>query len=232
MTASVLDRKLAGKLTVEHAVHLLLFLIAIALCTYALGVRPYHHDESIHAFYSWKVAKEGVGSYRYDPVYHGLVLYYSGAAVMALLGDSDFTGRFSAVLFGLGVLAFAWPLRRYLGRWGALSFAALIVFSPAWLYFIRFVRHDIYLALPNLAAVYLAFRYGETRRPWLLPLSAACLAIAFATKEDNYFLTPIFLLSIVGMLIWRFSALTIGVPALLPSGAKPKGFCAESGFPC
>ena len=143
MTESILDRKLVGKLTVEHVLHGVLFLIAIGLCAYHLGVRPYHHDESIHAFYSWKIAREGVSAYRYDPVYHGLILYYSSAAMMALFGDSDFTGRLSAVLFGLGVLAFAWPLRRYLGRPGALVFAALITFSPGWIYFTRFVRHDI-----------------------------------------------------------------------------------------
>jgi uncharacterized protein (TIGR03663 family) len=203
MTESILDRKLFGRLTVEHTIHVLLFLIAVGLCAYHLGVRPYHHDESIHAFYSWKIAQEGVGAYRYDPVYHGLILYYSSALVMALFGDSDFTGRLSAVLFGLGVLAFAWPLRRYLGRAGALAFAALITFSPGWLYFARFVRHDIYLALANLGAVYLTFRYGETRRPWYLPLSAACLAIAFCIKEDNYLLTPVFLLAFVGMLVWE-----------------------------
>jgi len=202
MAESVLDRKFAGRVTVEKAAYAVLFLIALTLLTYHLGQRPYHHDESIHAFFSWKITQEGVGNYRYDPVYHGPVLYYASALVMWLFGDSNFTGRLSAVLFGLGVIGFAWPLRRYLGRWGALVFLGLITFSPAWIYFIRFVRHDIYLALGNLAAIFFAFRYGETRRAPFLYASAASLAVAFCTKEDNYFLTPIFLIALILTLVW------------------------------
>lgn len=230
MAESVLDRKLIGRLTIERAVYLIAFVFAIVLSLYELGERPYHHDESIHAFYSWKISREGVGSYRYDPVYHGLVLYYASAAVM-LLGDNDFTGRLSAVLFGLGVLGFAWPLRRYLGRWGALSFLVLLVFSPAWLYFARFVRHDVYLALCNLAAIYFAFRYGETRRFAYLPISAAWLALGFATKEDNYLLTPIFLLAFLGMLVWEVLGATDHKRAAAAAWDETKGFFRDAWKP-
>ena len=203
ITPSALDRKTLGNLTLEQTIYLAVLLLALFLRFYHLGVRPYHHDESIHAFFSWKITQQGVGDYRYDPVYHGPVLYYATALVMLVLGDSDFTGRISAVLFGLGILAFAWPMRRHLGRWGALCFFVLVGVSPAWLYFTRFVRHDIYLALCNLAAVFFAFRYGETRRPHYLYLSSGFLALAFCTKEDNYFLTPIFLVAFALMLVWE-----------------------------
>ncbi len=105
MAESILDRKLAGRLRVEHAIYLAVGSAAAVLFTYRLGVRPYHHDESIHAFFSWKIVHDGVSSYRYDPVYHGPVLYLASALCMWLFGDSDFTGRLSAVLFGAGVLA-------------------------------------------------------------------------------------------------------------------------------
>lgn len=223
MTENILDRKFAGKLSIEQAAYIALFVIATLLCTINLGVRPYHHDESIHAYYSWKVTQQGVGDYRYDPVYHGPVLYYSSAAVLWVAemvaggltrlgftgvgtGDSDFTGRLSAVLFGLGVMGFAWPLRRYLGRWGALSFLALLTFSPAWIYFARFVRHDVYLALANLAAVYFAFRYGETRKSWYMYLGGFFISLAACTKEDEYVLGAWFLVSFAGMLLWEVVA--------------------------
>jgi len=202
MTESVLDRKFAGRLTVEHAIHLGLLLVAALLCLYALGERPYHHDEAIHAFYSWKISRDGVGVYKYDPVYHGLVLYYAAAAVMKVLGDGDFTGRLSAVLFGLGTMGLAWPLRRWLGRWGAICFLALLTFSPSWIYFARFVRHDVYLALFVLASVYAAFRYGETRRPLYMYLGGFTLGMAACTKEDTYLLGPWLVLSFVLMLAW------------------------------
>ncbi len=202
MEESALDRKSVGGLTLEQVIYIAVLLVAIVLRTYDLGVRPYHHDESIHAFFSWKILENGLGDYKYDPVYHGPLLYYTSALMMWLFGDSDFTARLSAVAFGLGVLAFAWPLRRYLGRWGALAFLLLVTFSPSWTYFTRFVRHDIYLALCNLGAVFFAFRYGESGRAKHLYASAVFIACAFADKEDMYLLAPLFLFALVVMLLW------------------------------
>jgi uncharacterized protein (TIGR03663 family) len=211
---SALDRKVIGNLSLEKCAYLALIAVAIFTRLYVLGVRPYHHDESIHAFFSWKITQEGVGEYHYDPVYHGPLLYYATALMMRLFPDNDFTGRLSAVVFGWGVLAFAWPLRRYLGRWGALAFLALATFSPSWSYFTRFLRHDIFVALGNMAFVYFAFRYGETRQSRHLYLSAAGLAVAFSTKEDMYALIPVFGMSLVLMLVWEVVNAPAAGPAL------------------
>ena len=200
---SVLDRKTIGNLTLEVLLYIIVFAIAVVNRLYILGVRPYHHDESIHAFFSWKVVQDGLGAYQYDPVYHGPVLYYATALFMRLFGDSDFTGRLAAVAFGFGVLALAWPLRRYLGRWGALMFLVLATFSPGLTYFTRFQRHDIYVAFCNLATVYFGFRYAETRAPRHLYYCGMAVALAFCTKEDMYALTPVFVACIVLMLLWE-----------------------------
>ena len=45
----------------------------------ALGDRPLHHDESIHAYQSYTLSKGG--DWRYDPAYHGPFLYYLNALV-------------------------------------------------------------------------------------------------------------------------------------------------------
>lgn len=201
--ASALDRHVIGNLSLERSIYFAVFAIAVLTRLYILGVRPYHHDESIHAFFSWKITQAGLGDYQYDPVYHGPLLYYSTAAMLRLFGDSDFTGRLSAVVFGLAVVGFAWPLRRYMGRWGALCFLILVTFSPSLSYFTRFVRHDIYLALCNLAAVYFAFRYGETRVARNLYFSGAAFALAFCTKEDMYAMGPVMVLGFVLMLLWE-----------------------------
>jgi uncharacterized protein (TIGR03663 family) len=200
---SALDRPLIGSLTLEKCLYIVVLLVAIANRSYMLGDRPYHHDESIHAFFSWKVVDEGIANYKYDPVYHGPVLYYASALVMKLFGDSDFTARLSAVFFGFGILALAWPLRRYLGRWAALMFLVLVTFSPALTYFTRFIRHDVFVGLGNLLAVYFAFRYAETRRALHLYVSATGLAIAFSCKEDMYALGPVMVLSLALMLVWE-----------------------------
>ena len=46
-----------------------LVLVAFVLRVVDLGARAMHHDESLHAFFSWSLA-EGRG-YRHDPLLHG-----------------------------------------------------------------------------------------------------------------------------------------------------------------
>ena len=48
---SALDRRSIGGLTVEQIAYIVLILAAVLLRTYDLGVRPYHHDESLHSFF-------------------------------------------------------------------------------------------------------------------------------------------------------------------------------------
>jgi uncharacterized protein (TIGR03663 family) len=228
---TVLDRQIVGTLTLEKCLYLALFGVALLTRLYMLGPRPLHHDESIHAFYSWKITQDGVGSYQYDPVYHGPVLYYWTALVMRLFGDSDFTARLSPVLFGLALLAFSWPMRRYLGRWGALWFLILLTFSPAFTYFTRFLRHDIYVAACNLAFVYFAFRYGETRAPRQMYYAGTALALAFCTKEDMYALAPVFAASFILMLVWEVVHARNWQPALRSVSAETGALLKQAVLP-
>ena len=201
MPEHALDRKV-GRFTLEQVLYAVILLAALAVRLYLLEQKPQHHDESIHAFFSWKITQDGLGDYKYDPVYHGPVLYYSTAFFLWFI-DSDFGSRLSCVTFGMGVLLFAWPMRRYLGRWGALSFLVLLSFSPSFVYFTRFLRHDIYVAFGCMMAIYYAFRYGETRSAPQLYLSSVGLAIAFCTKEDMYLLSPVFLAALALTLVWE-----------------------------
>ena len=65
---------------------LILTVLVLALFTrfYRLGDRPLHHDESIHAFQSYTLAKDG--TWRYDPAYHGPFLYYANALIYKIVG--------------------------------------------------------------------------------------------------------------------------------------------------
>src|SRR3990172_10855992 len=71
----------------------LVLLIVFVLVTRSsqLDFRAFHHDESIHSYYSWGIAdvKKGPGTYRYDPVYHGPFMYHFGAAFMRLFPDTN-----------------------------------------------------------------------------------------------------------------------------------------------
>ena len=66
----------------EKRAWLALLVVAFLLRVVALGARPFHHDESIHAWASNRLVTEG--NYKYDPVYHGPVQYYMVATALAI----------------------------------------------------------------------------------------------------------------------------------------------------
>src|SRR5215207_994914 len=161
-----------------------LMLVSLILRFWDLGAKGYHHDESLHAFYSWRLF-HGEG-YVHDPMMHGPLLFELNALAYLLFGASDFTGRLVPALFGVALVGMPFLLRHELGRSGAIAAAALFAISPAFLYFSRFIRHDIYVDVFTLLLVAGVFRYIATgHRNWFY---AACVAAAllFATKEDFY----------------------------------------------
>src|ERR1041385_5422051 len=100
-----LDRPVFGRFRLPHILHPALLATAVILRVLWLGQRPLHHDESIHAYYSWRILTVGPSDYRYDPVYHGPVLYYLTALFEGLLGPSDASARMLAVATGVGLVA-------------------------------------------------------------------------------------------------------------------------------
>ena len=91
------DAGLAGapersRLTAGALLFIAILGIAAGLTRFwALGARPLHHDESIHAYQSWTLSRGG--DWRYDPAYHGPFLYYVNALVYKIFGATDFTAR-------------------------------------------------------------------------------------------------------------------------------------------
>jgi predicted membrane-bound mannosyltransferase/DNA-binding beta-propeller fold protein YncE len=165
--------------------------LALALRLWDLGGRALHHDESLHATYSWYLY-DGRG-YTHDPMMHGPFQFHAGALAFILFGPSDFVARVPAALFGTGIVALVSLLRGHLGRLGALAAALFIAVSPTLLYFSRFDREDIYTAFWTLALVVAIWRYLAERRNLWLYLGAAFMAFSFATKETTYMTVAIFL---------------------------------------
>src|SRR3954454_23320476 len=132
---------LAGRSRVELALWGLLIAVALFLRLYDLGSRPFHHDESQDAYFSW-LLRTG-GGYQYDPLLHGPLRFYLTALAYLLFGDSDFTARLAPALMGTIMVALPYGLRAQIGRAGALAAGALFAFGPTVLYFSRFAREDI-----------------------------------------------------------------------------------------
>ncbi|MBI4200721.1 MAG: TIGR03663 family protein [Chloroflexi bacterium] len=168
----------------EVAAYVILLLVALAMRLWDLGAMALHHDESLHALYAWYLY-DGRG-YRHDPMMHGPFQFYGYASIFWLLWDSDATVRLLPALFGTALVGVPLLLRHRLGRAGALATSVMLAFSPTMLYYSRFVRNDIYMAVWVLAMVGLLWRYLDTRKRRYLVWLSVVLAFAFATKETSY----------------------------------------------
>ena len=198
---------------------LLLTLLLLAAVTrfYDLGDRPLHHDESIHAYQSYSLAKDG--NWRYDPAYHGPFLYYANALVYKIVGlpnVGNATARFLPAVFGILLIGLAWPLSRWIGKPAAVAYAVLVLISPHMTYFSRFIREDPYSLVFTLGTI-LAFRYFlETEKAGWLTGAAVLFALAGVTKENAYMTGVIFVaFGVWVFLVKAFRGKAAGVQATL-----------------
>ncbi len=159
-------------------------LAALAVRLVDLPDRPFHHDESQDAYFSWVFFT--TGDYEYNPLLHGPLRFYLTAGLYALLGDSDFTARLAPALMGTAMVALPYGLRHQIGRAGAFVAAVFLAFGPSYLYFSRFAREDIYIAAITLAMLVVAFRFFERSRRHQPAVIGALLALSFATKESTF----------------------------------------------
>ena len=169
--------------------YIILVAAALSMRLWDLGGQALHHDESLHAVYSWYLY-QGRG-YVHDPMMHGPVQFTGTAAMFWLFGDSDFTSRLLPALFGTALVGLPVLLRDRLGRYGALITSVLLAVSPTMLYFSRFARNDIYMAVWALALVAVMWRYLDTRKVRYLVWASVILALAVSTKETAYILAVI-----------------------------------------
>ena len=168
----------------EVIAYAVLVAVALGLRLYDLGDRPFHHDESQDAYFSWILFKNG--DYAYNPLLHGPLRFYLTATMYSLFGDSDFTARLAPALMGTAMVAMPYFLRRQLGRVAAFTAAVLLAIGPSYLYFSRFAREDIYFAAISLALLVVVFRFLDEPRRWHPALIGALIALGFATKETMY----------------------------------------------
>ncbi len=196
------QRVTSHRLSVEAAFYLVLIAIAALTRFWDLGKRALHHDEALHAYYSWTLS-QGQG-YVHDPLMHGPFLFESNALVYLLFGDSDATSRFLPALAGVLIVATPWLLRApdLLGRAGALTASLLLLISPSFFYYTRYIRHDPYTALGSILLFTCIVRYRQApERRWLIA-GGITLAVLFANHEIVFALVAIFGGFIWGALLW------------------------------
>lgn len=173
--------------TAAWLILLIILVIGAIVRFWDLDSKPFMHDESLFAYYSYSLY-DGF-SYRYEPLLHGPVLLHLTAAAYALAGDSNFTARFWPAFMGTALILLAFPLRRRIGYAGGLAAAAMICLSPTLLYYSRFMRNDMPLLFFGMGLI-LAFTRWASREK---SPAAAFFMVLFAglmvcTKENAVFL--------------------------------------------
>lgn len=179
-------------ISLETTLYLAIMLAAILSRFWDLGAGALHHDESMHAYYSWRF-ETGHG-YIHNPLLHGPLLFFLTALSFFFFGESDATARLMPALFGTVLVGLPWLLRspRLLGRWGALSASALLLLSPSILYYSRHLRHDLFTLILTLLLAICILRYLERpQRRWIIT-GAAAIGLMLANHEIIFAILAIF----------------------------------------
>jgi uncharacterized protein (TIGR03663 family) len=185
----------------EKLIYFAIFLLAVVSRFWDLGARAMSHDESLHALYSYYLYN-GSG-YVHNPMMHGPFLFHANALIYFLFGDDDFTARIVPALFGIFMVMSPLLLRRWLGRLGAILTSILLLISPSFLYYSRYIRNDIYIAVWTILLIAGLFHFIRSRKPGWFYLGAAVLMLSLATKENAYIFGYIGLLFIVQVILWE-----------------------------
>ena len=175
--------------------------IALVLRLIDLDARPFHHDESQDAYFSWVFFTQG--DYQYQPILHGPLRFYLTSLVYLVLGDSDHSARLAPALMGTGMVALPYLLRAQIGRVAALTTAALLAVGPSYLYFSRFAREDIYIACITLGLLVVVFRFLDRPRRHQPAIIGALLALSFATKESTFITVFVAGTFFLALLAWQ-----------------------------
>lgn len=181
---------------------LLIFLIGIFVRFYFLDFKLLHHDEAIHAWFSYELLTKGV--WMYDPSYHGPFLYYVTAGMFALFRDSDLVARLLPSLFGLLLIPLVFYIYRlgYLDKKQTLIAALFLAVSPDMVYFSRFLRHDIFMLFFTLLFLVALLYYLERGHTRFAVVASIAAAGGLCCKEEMPVILLIFAVFFI-YVIWR-----------------------------
>ena len=200
----VLDRPIFGgtKITWWTLLYAALMLFIVFTRFWDLGARGYSHDESIHAWESWKLVS-GQG-YSHNPVYHGPLLYHLTSLVFALFGHTDVTGRLATSFAGVLITLAPLFMQRWLGRKGVLVATLLMAISPVMMARARFIRHDQWAIVANLALLIAALYYMTRPKTKYLFWASGALSLGFCAKETTFITYFIFGTFLAGLFVYQW----------------------------
>ena len=173
----------------------IIFLFAMFTRFYDLGARLMSHDESLHTQFSYNLSTDG--NFEHTPLMHGPILFHMTALSYTLFGDNDFTSRIYSAVVGVMIVMSPLLFRRWLGRWGTILAATMLLISPLMMYYSRYIRHDMPSIMSAILMAASVFFYlngpVEHRRKafWLYVLSGAIIW-NLGSKETAFIYVAIF----------------------------------------
>ncbi len=185
----------------ERICYVIILLLAMFSRFYILGERAISHDESIHTKFSWNLYS-GQG-FQHSPMMHGPLLFEATAFNYLLFGANDFTSRIFTALVGVALVMTPLLFRKWMGRWGAVIGAALLLISPSISYYSRYIRHDAPLMLTAVLLLWTIMKYLESGESRWLYWMAAFFSLMYTTKEASYIYTAIFLALLTVPFAWQ-----------------------------
>lgn len=200
-----------------------LILVGGILRFWELGMRPLHHDESLHGYFALQLLHNNIENwasclggtnpncYTYDPLLHGPFQFHAIALVYLIaqwLGAPDhgvntFTVRIVAATLGTLMIGLPYFMRDYLGKLGAWLAAFLLAVAPSMVYFSRFAREDIYMAFFTLLLVVATGRYIRERKMRWLVIGAAAFSLSYATSEATFLTIAVFGSFLGALVCWE-----------------------------
>jgi uncharacterized protein (TIGR03663 family) len=174
--AAGFSQKIRQFFTFER-IFILILIIAFFVRFWHLDLKLLHHDEAIHAWFSYELLTRH--AWAYDPSYHGPFLYYVTAGMFSILGDSDLVARLLPSLFGFLLIPLVYCIYRigYIDKKQTLLVALLLALSPEMVYFSASSGMISLCSfyIPPLVAILYYFEYGHAIRDYRCNCSGGTL---------------------------------------------------------
>ncbi|WP_181686777.1 flippase activity-associated protein Agl23 [Halorhabdus salina] len=171
--------------------------LALVVRLAGLGVRIAHWDEGRVGY--WILRTAASGHWEYRPIIHGPFVQHVTRWVIGVAGASDLLMRLPVAVLGSLLPLSALLFRTRLRDAETIALGVVLALNPLLLYYSRFMRSDLPLALfafVTLGAIVAAI---DTDRRRYLHLAAVAFALALTTKE-NAILYPVSWLGALAML--------------------------------
>ena len=195
---------------------LAVLLLGAYVAFFRLGDNDWFRDELTYRDAGLEYVRDNNFSYNQE---HPFLAKYILGITQVLLGSSEpevvrIPAATVALLTGLVLFAFAW---RVAGYWTGALALALWVISPLTLVFGRLAILEIFLAFFSTLALYLGWRWAETRSWGFAAFAGAAIGLATASKLVGVlFLPPILFAGLLKIgLSWRLvlQSMLIGLAA-------------------